>query len=92
MPDAPKRIKRLLREYAAAAHEEGGPTAARCSRCRRFRRSPRIPSRFSAHITTRTTFRSTLGRAAQAGSGSAWMSDGRSTCYILAARNRAPDL
>jgi len=22
MPDAPKRIKRLLREYAAAAHEE----------------------------------------------------------------------
>jgi len=90
-----------LSNLALLCRRRGGPTgrssssgrtAARFPRCHRLRRSPRIPSRFSGRITTRTVFRSTRERVARAGSGSGWMSDGRSTCCTLAARNCAPDL
>jgi hypothetical protein len=57
----------------------GGRTAAHCPRCRSLLWCPTIRSKFSGRITTRRAFASTHGQGAPAGSGSAWMSGGRST-------------
>ena len=60
----------------------GGRTAGRCPTCRCLSRCPEIRSALSARLMKSWAFVSALGRRALAGSGSAWMWDGRSTSCI----------
>ena len=60
----------------------GGRTAGRCPTSRRLSQCPTMSSRLYGRATPRKAFDSTRARRAQAGSGSAWMWDGRSTSCI----------
>ena len=100
-PTTLSNLALLCRRHHRAVHEEGyqvarGPDgvlrfrrpAGRCSRCRRLPRCSAIPSSSSGRATIRRACVSPRGRRARAGSGSAWMSGGRSTSCIPAPGDR----
>jgi 5-methylcytosine-specific restriction endonuclease McrA len=93
-PTTLSNLALLCRRHHRAVHEEGyqvargpdglsssdGRMAGLCPRRRRQLQYLMIPSGCFERVTTRRAFVSTRGRRAPAGSGSAWMWDGRSTC------------
>ena len=76
-----KRVTRS-RVGPTGRSSSGGRTAGRCPTCRCLSRCPEIRSALSARLMKSWAFVSALGRRALAGSGSAWMWDGRSTSCI----------
>ena len=95
-PTTLSNLALLCRRHHRAVHEEGYQVEREPDGALRFRRPdgrplpevpppPRCPpilSRSSGRSTTRKGFASTRGRPARAGSGSAWIWSGRSTCSI----------
>jgi hypothetical protein len=72
----------VLLAETALHHALDGRTAKSCPTCPRRRRCPPIRPQRSERRTSRRGSSSMRARASPSGSGSGWMSAGRSTCYI----------